>query len=146
MDIFRNDGHLRREAIEAMARGGDFTELERLEWAEHLACCDRCLQRYTEALAGAELLTPSHSCRRDVLRRARMRALQLLTSRYATAAAAVALALTLVWGGERLPALSPEVPWTEVCTAALDSVQQTCNDFFDGLEDLRPHLHKEDFL
>ena len=49
--VFREDGHLSGEALEALAKNEDrFDELERLEIAEHLAFCDYCLQRYTLAL------------------------------------------------------------------------------------------------
>ena len=54
----------------------------------------------TDALAGTELLIPEHSCQRTVWNRIRARAFRMITSRYATAAAAVALALTLIWGGD----------------------------------------------
>ena len=57
-----------------------------------------------------ELLTPERTCRETLWGRIRARTLRLITSRYATAAAAVALALTMLWGGRLLPdrALPPE--------------------------------------
>ena len=103
MELFRADGHLTDEALTALIREEPLGELERLEMAEHLAFCDWCLQRYTGALEGAALRTPQRSCRETLWRRIRTRTWQLITSRYATAAAAVALALTLVWSGERSP-------------------------------------------
>ena len=102
MELFRADGHLTDEALTALIREEPLGELERLEMAEHLAFCDWCLQRYTGALEGAALRTPQRSCRETLWRRIRTRTWQLITSRYATAAAAVALALTLVWSGERI--------------------------------------------
>jgi len=54
--VFREDGHLSGEALEAMAGNEDrFDDLERLEIAEHLAFCDCCLQRYTLALEDGTL-------------------------------------------------------------------------------------------
>ena len=100
MDIFRADGHLTDEALAAFVQDGIVDELARLEAAVHLSFCDWCLQRYTDALAGTELLIPEHSCQRTVWNRIRARAFRMITSRYATAAAAVALALTLIWGGD----------------------------------------------
>ena len=98
--VFRDDGHLSAGALEALARNEDrFSELERLEIAEHLAFCDECLQRYTLALEGGTLLVPEHSCQKTLWVRIRSRALRLAVSRYATAAAAVTLALTVLWGG-----------------------------------------------
>lgn len=99
MEYFRHDGHLTEEALLALIRQDPVEELERLEIAEHLAFCDMCLQRYTELLSADVLLTPQQSCREPLLRRIRRRTVQLITSRYATAAAAVVLALTLLWGG-----------------------------------------------
>ena len=148
MDIFRHDGHLTDEALTALVTGKPLDETARLEMAEHLAFCDLCLQRYTDALTGTELLTPEHSCRESLWRRIRTRAARLFLNRYATAAAAVALALTMLWGSagvtlpeglplpERnpLPEDRPSVSdglrkWNE----SLDSAMSGLNDFFDGL-------------
>ena len=103
MDVFRNDGHLSDGVLESLIHNGEaLDELTRLEAAEHLAFCDQCLQRYTDLLAGTELLIPANSCQDRLWPRIRFRAIRLLTSRYATAAAAVALALTLLWGSGNL--------------------------------------------
>lgn len=104
MERFRADGHLTNEALLALIRQEEVSELERLEIAEHLAFCDACLQRYTELLAESPLLTPVSSCRQSLWQRLRARAARLLVSRYATAAAAVALALTVLWGSAGTPA------------------------------------------
>ena len=48
------------------------------------------------------MLTPACSCRERLRRRIRQRAVQLGVSRYATAAAAVTLALPLLWGSGNL--------------------------------------------
>ena len=50
MELFSNNGHLKDEALLALIQGRELSELERLEISEHLAYCDRCLQRYTELL------------------------------------------------------------------------------------------------
>jgi len=147
MDIFQHDGHLTDEALTALAAGESLDETARLEIAEHLAFCDLCLQRYTDALAGTELLTPEQSCRESLWRRIRARAARLFLNRYATAAAAVALALTMLWGSagitlpERLP-LPEDRPtvsdrlrkWNE----SLDNAMSGVNDFFDGLGQRTP--------
>lgn len=146
MTRFRDDGHLTGETLAALARGEELDELGRLEAAEHLAFCDLCLQRYTGALDGAALLTPEHSCRESIWGRIRARALRLVTSRYATAAAAVALALTMLWGSGRVdavrkPALPEERPsvsqglreWPAKWNDSLDGAMSGLNDFFDGL-------------
>lgn len=147
MDIFRHDGHLTDAALAALAAGGPLDETTRLEIAEHLAFCDLCLQRYTDALAGTELLAPEQSCRESLWRRIRARSARLFLNRYAAAAAAVALALTMLWGsagitlpeGLPLPEDRPTVSdglrkWNE----SLDNAMSGVNDFFDGLGQRTP--------
>lgn len=142
MDVFREDGHLTDEALEALAQEEAPDGLARLEIAEHLAFCDACLQRYTAILAGAQLLAPEHSCQGSIWGRIQMRALRLVTSRYAAAAAAVGLALTVVWGGGNPVRRLPEPPrqrqyvvseslrqWS----ADLDGAMRDLNDILDGL-------------
>ena len=144
--IFREDGHLSDGALTALARNEDrFDELERLEIAEHLAFCDECLQRYTLALEDGALLVPERSCQRALWARIRSRALRMVTSRYATAAAAVALALTVLWGGQELSFSRPAAPeprspvaerlhsWPERWNDALSETLSGVTDFFDGL-------------
>ena len=143
--VFREDGHLRDRALAALAQNEDrFDQLERLEIAEHLAFCDECLQRYTLALEGGDLLVPERSCQKTLWARIRSRALRLAASRYATAAAAVTLALTVLWGGERveftrtvLPEDRPGVSrqLTELTGDLGDSLRGAVggvSDFFDG--------------
>lgn len=147
MTVFRGDGHLSDEALAALARNRDvFDELERLEAAEHLAFCGGCLQRYTALLEDeTALLVPEHSCQRTLWRRVRSRALRSAVSRCATAAAAVTIALTALWGGRGMelarPVLPEDRPSVSQCltgwTGELnDSLRETVSDlsaFFDGL-------------
>lgn len=143
MELFDPSGHLTDRALLALVRNEELDELARLELAEHLAYCDRCLQRYTALLADVPLLVPAHSCRESLWRRIRARTLRLLTSRYATAAAAVALALTVLWGSaaislpQRRPAL-PEVHqqlqhWPEQWSDSLNDALSRFNAMFDDL-------------
>ncbi len=144
--IFREDGHLSNGALEALAKNEDrFSELERLEIAEHLAFCGECMERYALALEGGTLLVPERSCQRTLWGRIRSRSLRLAIGRYATAAAAVALALTVLWGGagaelprpvfpEERPSVSRQL--TGLTGEIGDSLRQTVgglSDFFDGL-------------
>jgi len=133
-------GHLTGAALTALIRQEPLDPLERLEIAEHLAYCDCCLQRYTLLLEQNPLLTPAVSCREPLLRRIHQRTLRLLTNRYATAAAAVALALTLLWGGGRLPLISRQenVPLTEAVQPLperWDSALSSLSDQLRGLLD-----------
>ncbi|WP_300415428.1 hypothetical protein [uncultured Oscillibacter sp.] len=144
--VFREDGHISDGALTALARNEDrFDELERLEIAEHLAFCDYCLQRYTMALEDGALLAPERSCQRTLWMKIRSRALRMITSRYATAAAAVTLALTVLWGGERVEFTRPVFPedrpsvsrqltdWTGGIGDSLRGAVGGISDFFDGL-------------
>lgn len=145
MERFRADGHLTDEALAALMQDGGLDELARLELAEHLSFCDLCLQRYTDLLAGTELLAPERSCQRTLWARVRTRTLRLVTSRYATAAAAVALALTVLWGGREISFARPIPPedrpavaerlrsWPERWNDALSETLSGVTDFFDGL-------------
>lgn len=143
MTVFRADGHLTDEALASLAANGDLSELHRLEIAEHLAFCDLCLQRYTDAMAGDALLIPEHSCRDNIWRRIRTKTMRILTSRYATAAAAMALALILVWGLPPMERIAlPEdnavtqrlENWPERWNESLSGLIQKFNDLFDGLD------------
>ncbi len=145
--VFRDDGHLSGEALLALAKNEDrFGELERLEMAEHLAFCGECLRRYTALLEdGTALLVPENSCRRTLRSRIWFRAIQTAAGRYAAAAAAVTLALTVLWGesGAELvrPGLPEDRPSVSRQLSGLtgelnDSLRETVSglsDFFDGL-------------
>ena len=136
MELFDPSGHLTDRALLALVRNEELDELARLELAEHLAYCDRCLQRYTALLADVPLLVPAHSCRESLWRRIQVRTLRLLTSRYATAAAAVALALTVLWGSAAVSL--PEAPrhfqsWPERWSDTLDGGLSRLNTMFDDL-------------
>ena len=150
MERFRADGHLTNEALTALVRDGSLDELARLEIAEHLSFCDLCLQRYTDLLCGAELLEPERSCQKTLWARVRTRTLRLVTSRYATAAAAVALALTVLWSSQEITFSRPAAPqnlsaaaehlhsWPERWNEALNETLSGVTGFFDGL---RPQHH-----
>lgn len=151
MTRFRDDGHLTDETLAALVRGQELDELGRLEAAEHLAFCDLCLQRYTELLDSAALLTPERSCQETLWVRVRARTLRLVTSRYATAAAAVALALTMLWGSGRVELVRRPAPpedrpsisqglreWSARWNDSLDGAMSGLNDFFDGLGRTQP--------
>ena len=49
LELFREDGCLTDEGLQAL-RDGQLDELGRLEAAEHLSYCDKCMDRYTALL------------------------------------------------------------------------------------------------
>ena len=149
MDIFREDGHLRESALQALAKNSPLDELSRLEAAEHLAWCDLCLQRYTDTLSEALLLLPGHSCAESVWRRIRTKTLRMLTNRYATAAAAVVLALTVVWGSRNFPGRFEafrDPSWPAAYSAAIDDTRETLDNFFDRLNTVRSEITRRNDL
>ena len=137
--MFDRNGHLSDRAFAALLSEDDLPELTRLELAEHLAYCDLCLQRYTAALTDETLLSPPGSCKEPLMRRIRTRAITALTSRYATAAAAVVLALTLLWSDLSFPAdTTRPAAAVSAVSAALENWGERCST---ALETLFPTIH-----
>ena len=95
MEVFQTDGHLTEEALQALAGNDALPELQRLEIAEHLAYCDDCLLRYAAFLSEERLEVPPLSCLAALRRRIRARSARIFASRWTTAAAAIAIAVTL---------------------------------------------------
>ena len=106
MELFdRTSGCLTDEGLQALA-DGQLDELSRLEAAEHLAFCDACLDRYTALLAGPMIVQPPQDLQKPVWQRIRSQMFRVLTNRYATAAADVAIAFCL-WGSGLFQGLVP---------------------------------------
>lgn len=57
LELFREDGCLTDEGLQAL-QDGQLDELGRLEAAEHLSYCDKCMDRYTALLTADVLETP----------------------------------------------------------------------------------------
>ena len=57
MELFNERGCLTDEGLHALI-DGRLDELGRLEAAEHLAYCDRCIERYTALLSGDVIEKP----------------------------------------------------------------------------------------
>jgi hypothetical protein len=98
-ELFDADGCLTDEGLRALTNGA-LDELGRLEAAEHLAYCDRCLARYTalpelqEALQDP-LQAPPRDLTGPVMRGIWARLVQNVYGRVAVAGVAAALALGL---------------------------------------------------
>lgn len=98
MELFRDDGCLTDEGLQALVEG-TLDELGRLEAAEHLSYCDRCLDRYTALLTGDVVEQPPRDLSRPVGRSILIRLMQNVYGRMAVAGVAAVLALTLWRGG-----------------------------------------------
>ena len=66
MELFDAKGCLSEEGLQALV-GGQLDETQRLEAAEHLAYCDRCMDRYTALLTDDVLEQPPRSARGAVM-------------------------------------------------------------------------------
>ena len=94
MELFDQNGCLTEEGLHAVI-GGQLDELGRLEAAEHLSYCDKCMDRYTALLTADVLEEPLRSARGAVMGTIWVRLMQNTWGRAAVAAVAAVLALTL---------------------------------------------------
>ena len=95
MELFDAKGCLSEEGLQALV-GGQLDETQRLEAAEHLAYCDRCMDRYTALLTDDVLEQPPRSARGAVMGTIWIRLMQNTWGRAAVATVAAVLALTHV--------------------------------------------------
>ena len=94
MELFDKNGCLTDEGLQAL-QAGRLDELGRLETAEHLSYCDKCMDRYTALLTADALETPPHSAHKAVMATIWVRLMQSTYGRAAVAGVAAVLALTM---------------------------------------------------
>lgn len=95
--LFDDDtGCLTDFALNSLVKGS-LEELERLEAAEHLSYCDRCVERYTALLTEEALLEPPELMKQSILSALRKKAARVFVNRYFHMAVAASLTLVL-WG------------------------------------------------
>ena len=94
MELFDQNGCLTEEGLHAVI-GGQLDELGRLEAAEHLSYCDKCMDRYTALLTDDVLEQPPRSARGVVMTAVFVQLMQNTWGRAAVAAVAAVLALTM---------------------------------------------------
>lgn len=143
MELFNERGCLTDEGLHALI-DGRLDELGRLEAAEHLAYCDRCIERYTALLSGDVIETPRGPVVGPVMKSLWLRIMQNTVGRAAVAGVAAVLALTL-WGSGglqnvvsrevRVPT-APTGPRQNVVTRMWDA----CDDFIDSLREFQFQL------
>ena len=97
MELFDKNGCLTDEGLQALQAGG-LDELGRLETAEHLSYCDKCMDRYTALLTADALETPPHSAHKAVMAAIWVRLMQNTWGRAAVAGVAAVLAFTIMSG------------------------------------------------
>lgn len=109
MNLFSENGHLSEQGLQALVYG-TLNEDQRLQAAEHLSVCERCIMRYTDLLTDSVCLQPEQDMVLPVSRAIRARRVwRVLTGRYATAAAAVMLTFTM-WSVGAFPILKAQPP------------------------------------
>lgn len=115
MELFWQDGCFSEEGLHALV-AEELDELGRLEAAEHLAYCDKCMDRYTALLTADVLQEPPRSVRGAVMSSIWVRLMQSTYGRAAVASVAAVLALTMwrngvfeqiLQGGEQLKTWMP---------------------------------------
>ena len=79
MELFNEKGCLTNEAFTALQEG-TLDELGRLETAEHLAYCDRCMDRYTLLLSQTAPEQPPKPLGKAVRQSLWVRAMQTIQS------------------------------------------------------------------
>ena len=94
MELFDQNGCVTVVGLHAVI-GGQLDELGRLEAAEHLSYCDKCMDRYTALLTADVLEEPPRSARGAVMGTIWVRLMQNTWGRAAVAAVAAVLALTM---------------------------------------------------
>lgn len=126
MELFREDGCFTDEGLNAVI-DGQLDELGRLESAEHLSYCDRCMDRYIALLTEDVLETPPRQVKHTVMTTIWVRMMQSTCGRVAVAGVAAVLALTM-W---RTGALEQMMGWNLEATNALLSTrtQQTVENY-----------------
>lgn len=129
---------LTQSGLEAL-RDDRLDDLGRLEAAEHLTFCDRCLARYTALLESIQLSAPMRDLIPQVQALMRLRTFRVMTNRYVSAAAAIALALALwrfgMFGG--VPGTAPrpqEEPRQKVGISQM--LSETLNGASQGLQNV----------
>ena len=94
MELFDKNGCLTDEGLQALQAGG-LDELGRLETAEHLSYCDKCMDRYTALLTADALETQPHSAHKAVMAAIWVRLMQNTWGRAAVAGVAAVLVAML---------------------------------------------------
>lgn len=142
--LFDSIGCLTTDGLQAL-QADRLDELGRLEAAEHLTFCDRCLARYTALLDSIRLSAPMRDLIPQVQALMRLRRFRVLTNRYVSMAAAVALAFTLWRFGAfgaisavgRRPTELPDAPRTSISdmmSGALSTISQGLGDLLGEMQ------------
>ena len=142
--LFDAEGHLTDEGLYAL-KDGTLDDLGALEAAEHLTFCDYCLLRYTKMIDNAPecLQQPMRDLIPQVQNLMRLRSFRIMTNRYVSTAAAVALAFLLwnvtafgITGSTGVPVARPTP--TEPQPSFRQRVNSVVGGFYESLNNTLP--------
>lgn len=143
MELFDKNGCLTDEGLQALQAGG-LDELGRLETAEHLSYCDKCMDRYTALLTADALETPPHSAHKAVMAAIWVRLMQNTWGRAAVAGVAAVLAFTMWRSGtiDQLLNFRQELhTWTpETSQSQTEEALQLGKPVEDGRQPAQPEI------
>ena len=135
MKLFSEDGCLTDEGLQALIHE-ELDEMGRLEAAEHLDFCDKCVERYSGMLTADLEISPPEELAPTILQRIRRRAQRIFVNRFAQVSVAAALALVL-WGGlYHNGILIPTDDHMEKMTTAAQFLQGKFSGWGDSLDAL----------
>ncbi|MFQ9469128.1 MAG: hypothetical protein ACLR0S_00625 [Hominenteromicrobium sp.] len=150
LELFREDGCLTDEGLQAL-RNGQLDELGRLEAAEHLSYCDKCMDRYTALLTADVLETPPRGVHGTIMTTIWVRLMQSTYGRVAVAGVAAVLALSLWRSGAItamlgrgcdlktiLPSQTMSTPPQELTGKPMETRQEFYHKLSGVLENLLP--------
>lgn len=138
--LFDAEGHLTEEGLYAL-KDGTLDDLGALEAAEHLTFCDYCLLRYTKMIDSAPecLQQPMRDLIPQVQNLMKLRSFRIMTNRYVSAAAAVAMGFllwnvtTLGLGNASIPAAKPQP--AEQKLSFRQQINRVVDGFYQSLDD-----------
>jgi hypothetical protein len=134
MELFNEKGCLTNSGLLSLVQGR-LDEMGRLEAAEHLAYCDKCLDRYTALLTPEVIKKPEHSISGPVLRSVWAQTMQSTFGRSTVAVVAAALALTFWSTGtfqlQKWERVHPQKQESQAMSA-FSQVWDNCQDFFSN--------------
>lgn len=142
MELFDENGCLTDEGLQAL-KDGQLDEMGRLEAAEHLSYCDKCIDRYTALLTADVLEEPPRSARGAVMTTIWVRLMQNTWGRTAVATVAAVLALTMWRSGtleqiigfrQQVKSWMPETSQSQT----VEEVQQLGKPVEDGRKPTEP--------
>ena len=94
-EYFNQDGHITPFALGSLVHETQLDELTRLELAEHLSFCDRCLDAYMVMLDDSLMIDPPQTQAQTIIKRVKQKARILFFNKYTRVAVAACLAITL---------------------------------------------------